>query len=506
MNWLDKIIKIAFDQKMKKLNRSFQDPVACQQQTLKRLISNHKNTEWGQSNHLKKVRDPSSFKKKINIHHYEDFEPYIQQMIQGKSNVLSSEPVHYFSKSSGTSSSKSKFIPVPYSNLKNCHLNGAHVATAMWLNENPSSRIFNGGNAIIMGGKLDRASEQAETFIGDISAIMLKYLPFYATYFLVPDKKTALLPDWEYKIARIAEAVQQKNITNLSGVPSWSIILMNKILDLSPKESLKDIFPNFELFMHGGVDMEAYKIKFNTLFEGKKIAYRNVYNATEGFFAVQSYEKDLGMTLLIDNDVYYEFIRLEDYGHSDPQTLDLSSVQLGVNYVILISSSAGLWRYVMGDTIQFTSLQPHKLIITGRTQQFINSFGEELMVSNTNKAIAMTNLQLGTMVNEYMVAPFIAEDGTGHHIWLVEFENEYHDPHAFIHVIDSNLKKLNSDYESKRNKDILLKKPIIHSLSKGTFYKWMSKRGKLGGQNKIPRLTQDLNMIEDILALKNSLI
>jgi len=352
-----------------------------------------------------------------------------------------------------------------------------------------------------MGGEVRIFDEKAKTFMGDVSAIMLKHLPFYAVHFLTPNIPTALLPDWEEKIERIAKVAVHENISNLSGVPTWTLVLLRRILELSKKDNLSEVFPNFELYAHGGVDFAPYRSQFEALFPGNKVQYRNTYNASEGFFATQFSEKDKGMQVLLGNGVFYEFVPMSELHKKDPKTYTIGEVQTGVNYALLISTSAGLWRYLIGDTVQFTSTFPHQIQITGRTKQFINVFGEEVMVWNAEKALANTCQQMQAQIAEYTVAPiFLSNQNKGGHEWLIEFQEAPRNLSQFKQLLDQNLQRLNSDYEAKRYKNIALQELELNVVPQGSFHKWLRSKGKYGGQNKVPRLSNERQYLEEILA------
>lgn len=502
MKWLDKLIKGAFARHMRALLQDIEHPQTVQESFLLQQIKFCQDTEFGRQFDFKSIDSIDAFQRRVPIQTYETLQPYIKRMMLGASDILCPGIVNYFSKSSGTTNEVSKYIPVPTQNLKNCHLKGGHDAIAMWLHQHPSSKIFDGGNAIIMGGELKQFAAHNKTTIGDVSAIMLRYLPFYAKWFLTPDVSTALLPDWELKIDKIAKAALSKNITNISGVPTWTLLLMRKILEMSGANSLSEVFPDFELYLHGGVNFEPYRAQFKQLFPDQDIHFRNSYNASEGFFASQMRSEDQGMQLLMGNDVFYEFVPLHQLNESYPQALTIASVEMNVDYALVISSSAGLWRYLIGDTVRFSSLYPHHIYITGRTQQFINVFGEEVMICNTENALVNTCRQMNATVCEYTVAPvfFDANNKAGHE-WLVEFEEAPNDIGQFKKVLDLNLQKINSDYQAKRYKDIALQELELKVLPKGLFYKWMKQKGKFGGQHKVPRLSNERRFVEEILAL-----
>jgi hypothetical protein len=501
MKWLNAVIKTGFNLNLRKVQHAVEQPEATQQQVFEQLIRQASKTEFGKQYDFASITSMDRFRERVPVHTYEDIKPYIQQMMQGTPNILSPGKVDYFSRSSGTTNNKSKYIPVPYENLKHCHLKGAHDAVTIWFHNYPKSKLFDASRAIIMGGEVRIFDEKAKTFMGDVSAIMLKHLPFYAVHFLTPNIPTALLPDWEEKIERIAKVAVHENISNLSGVPTWTLVLLRRILELSKKDNLSEVFPNFELYAHGGVDFAPYRSQFEALFPGNKVQYRNTYNASEGFFATQFSEKDKGMQVLLGNGVFYEFVPMSELHKKHPKTYTIGEVQTGVNYALLISTSAGLWRYLIGDTVQFTSTFPHQIQITGRTKQFINVFGEEVMVWNAEKALANTCQQMQAQIAEYTVAPiFLSNQNKGGHEWLIEFQEAPRNLSQFKQLLDQNLQRLNSDYEAKRYKNIALQELELNVVPQGSFHKWLRSKGKYGGQNKVPRLSNERQYLEEILA------
>ena len=501
MKWLNAIIKKAFRRHMHKVLRDMHKPEDAQEQTFTELIKTSSNTEFGKLYDFNSIKSISTFQERVPIHSYEDLKPYIQRMMLGNENILYPGKITHFSRSSGTTSNKSKYIPVSNENLKKCHLKGAHDAVAIWLHNNPKSKLFDAGRSIIMGGELSIFDRSARTIAGDISAIMLKFLPFYANYFLTPDIPTALLPDWEEKIEKIAKVVVNQNVNNLSGVPTWTLVLLRRILEFSGKDNLSEVFPNFELYSHGGINFEPYRAQFEELFPNTNVQYRNTYNASEGFFATQFLKNDSGMQLLLGNGIFYEFVPMDQLQEKFPKTYTIENVKANTTYAIVISTNAGLWRYMIGDTIKFTSLHPHQIEVTGRTQQFINVFGEEIMVWNTEKALVNTCKELKAQICEYTVAPiFVSSNNKGGHEWLVEFKKAPENLEQFKHLLDQNLQLLNSDYQAKRFKDIALKELHLHKLPKGSFHNWLKSKGKYGGQNKVPRLCNERHYVEEILA------
>ncbi len=420
--------------------------------------------------------------------------------MHGEKDILWKGQVKWFSKSSGTTNDKSKYIPVSRENLHQCHLKGSHDALTMWYNSKPYSKIMSNSKGLIMGGSLEYFEPYPDTKVGDVSAIMLHHMPFYGKYFYTPTMEIALMKDWEQKIELMAEMSVKENVTNISGVPTWTIVLFRKMMEITGKSNMLEVFPNFEIYYHGGVSFLPYRQQFEEFFPGQEVQYRENYNASEGFFAAQVDASTDDMLLLLDNGVFYEFIPMPEFGKEGAQVLAIDEVELDTNYALVISTNAGLWRYIIGDTIKFTSLYPHRIKITGRTKHFINVFGEEVMVENTDKALALSCEACQARISEYSVGPIYLSEGKGGHEWLIEFEQAPSDLEHFRNLLDQQLQALNSDYEAKRYKDIALQKLKLHSLPPGSFHAWLKARGKYGGQNKIPRLSNSREHIEALLA------
>ena len=498
MKWINEALKINFAWKFKHLQQINNTPLETQQATFNQLLKGGKHTLFGKEHHFESIQNYQDFQQQIPIRTYEQLQPYIQQMMQGKADILWRGKTKWFSRSSGTTGSKSKYIPVSQENLYQCHLKGGHDMMAAWYHTNPDTKIFSGSKGILMGGEIMPFDTQAKTFVGDVSAIMIKNMPFYAKYFLTPDVHTSLLSDWEEKIEKIAQQAVHQNITNISGVPTWTLLLFRRILELSGKETLSEVYPNFELYSHGGVHFEPYRSQFESLFP-HGIGYRNGYNASEGFFAGQIRPNDKGMQLLLNNGVFFEFVPLEELQQEHPKAYTLEEVELEKDYALVVSTNAGLWRYLVGDTIRFVSLFPHQIQITGRTAQFINVFGEEVMVWNTDKALVKTCQMIPAAVADYSIAPIFMQHEKGGHEWVIEFKKTPTDVAYFAKELDLNLQKINSDYAAKRYKSMALAPLKLNVVPEGTFNKWLKSKGKLGGQNKVPRLSANRQYIEEIL-------
>jgi hypothetical protein len=406
-------------------------------------------------------------------------------------------PVYWFAKSSGTTSDKSKFIPVSDESLQDGHYKAAKDVLALYYHHHPDSELLT-GKGLVIGGSHNIHQVNDETHYGDLSAVLLQNTPFWSQWIRTPELSIALMDEWENKIEKLAESTINENVTSISGVPTWTLVLIKRILEITGKSCLADVWPHLELYMHGGVSFTPYREQFSKLI-GKPINYLEMYNASEGFFAAQDNPTEDGMLLFTDHGIFMEFMPLEEYGKKFPHTIGLQQVELGKNYALIISTNGGLWRYIVGDTVQFTSLDPYRIKVSGRLKHYINAFGEEVIVDNSDKAIALASERTGAIVNDYTAAPvYFSDDQNGAHEWLIEFDKDPSSLEHFVYELDAALKSINSDYEAKRYKDIALRMPVVHKLQKGIFNAWLKSKGKLGGQHKVPRLSNERNFIDDI--------
>ncbi len=479
-------------------------PQEVQNDVLTSLLSKAKNTEFGKKYNFNKIKTPKEFSETVPINDYENFKIYIDKIIQGQQNIIWPTNIRWFAKSSGTTSSKSKYIPVSKESLEECHFKGGRNVIAFYLKNFPESQIFS-GKTLALGGSHKISEFNSNMYYGDLSAVLIRNLPFWAEFLRTPNLDIALMEEWEAKIEKMARETIKHNVTILAGVPSWMIVLIKKIFEITGKKHLDEIWPQLELFVHGGVSFEPYRHHFQNFFKHKPIRYLETYNASEGFFAIQDKLDESDMMLMLDIGIYYEFLPVEEWNKPNPKALTISEVELNKQYALVISTNAGLWRYMIGDTIKFTSLFPHKIKITGRTKHFINAFGEELVVENADYAVKKASELSGAIIREYTVAPiYMNHQQNGSHQWVFEFEKEPSDMDVFITELDSALKSVNSDYEAKRYKDLTLSMPQYTIVKKGTFYEWLKRKNKLGGQHKVPRLENSRNIIEEILEIHNS--
>ena len=479
------------------------NPEAAQREVLQDLVTAAQYTEFGKKYSFSKLFTIREFKKNVPIHEYDDIKPYILRMMEGEENILWNTPVKWFAKSSGTTSDKSKFIPISEESLHDNHFQASKDVLSNYYKNFPSSDLLT-GKGLVVGGSHQINKVNEEIQYGDLSAVLMQNSPFWGQWLRTPELSVALIDEWDNKIEKLAQITAEENVTSLAGVPTWTLILLKRILEIKGKSTIKEVWPNLEMYINGGVSFVPYKEQFDKIF-GAKINYLEIYNASEGFIAGQQSPGDDGMLLFTEHGIFYEFMPVEEYGKKEPLTIGLKDVQTGKNYALVISTTGGLWRYLIGDTIQFTSLNPYKIKVSGRLKHYMNAFGEEVIVDNSDKAIAIAAQKTSAAVNDYTAAPvFFSEFGNGTHEWLIEFDKLPPDINTFTVELDKALKSVNSDYEAKRQKDIALRMPIVHSLPKGIFTKWLMNKGKLGGQHKVPRLSNDRAMLEEILMIRDN--
>ena len=471
-------------------------PLEVQNEVLISLLKSAKNTEFGIKYNFNSINNYSSFSKNIPLTDYESFFKYIERSIKGESNIFWNSPIKWYAQSSGTTNSKSKFIPVSKESLEECHYKAGKDVLCLYVNNNEDSNLFSGKSLRLGGSK--KLYENNNYYFGDLSAILIDNLPLWAELLSAPSNEISLMDKWDEKIKAIINSTLNENITSLAGVPSWMLILLNKILEDRNERTIKDIWKNLEVYFHGGVNFNPYINQFKSVL-GEDVRFYETYNASEGFFAIQDRNGSDDMLLMLDYGIYFEFEILNKLNH---EIINLSKVKLDTNYAIIISTNAGLWRYKIGDTIKFTSLNPFRIKITGRTKSFINAFGEELIIENAENALNKTLSKHKSRIVEYTVAPsFISKKNSGYHQWLIEFEKKPLNISKFCEDLDSNLQELNSDYKSKRFKDITMKSLEIIIAKEKLFFDWLRLKNKLGGQNKIPRLSNDRVIIEELIKL-----
>lgn len=477
-------------------------PIDVQRDLFETLITTAERTEWGEKYDYKSIRSVKDFQERVPISNYETMYPNIERLMKGENNILWPGKIKWFAKSSGTTNAKSKFIPVSNEALEDCHYKGGKDMLSIYVNNYPGENIF-AGKTLSIGGSHEINPLNKKTRYGDVSAVIMQNMPIWAHILRTPSLKTCLMEKWEDKLVAMVEETMDENVTSMAGVPTWTLVLLQKILEKAGKDHMLEVWPNLELFAHGAVAFKPYRDIFKKLIPSDKMNYLELYSASEGFFGIQDDPQLLDeLLLMLDYGVFYEFIPMSEFHEEGRKAIALEEVELDTNYAIVISTNAGLWRYIIGDTVKFTSLSPYRIKITGRTKHFINAFGEELMIENAEHALTQASQVTGATILNYTGAPFYMEGGSsGGHEWVIEFEDTPDNFDKFKRVFDQELKRVNSDYEAKRQNDIALRFPIIHNAPHGTFEKWMKKRGKLGGQNKVPRMANTRDYLDSVLNL-----
>lgn len=495
---LNSIVSWLIKKRIHQIELFLKYPHDVQGELFTQLISTAQNTEWGREYGYSDIRSPEQFKRRVPVQHYEGMRHYVDRMMKGEQNLLWPTEIKWFAKSSGTTSSRSKYIPVSREALEDCHYKGGKDLVALYYHNNPDAALYN-GKSLAMGGSSSVNVFRDDSYTGDLSAIILKNLPLWVEFKRIPSKEVALLDDYEEKIERMAQETRKENVTNISGVPSWTLVLLKRILELEGKSDIREVWPNLELFMHGGVSFKPYEPQFRALISGKMQYYQS-YNASEGYFGIQDQNDADDMLLMLDYGIYYEFMPLDELGKDFPKTLSLDEVECDTNYALLISTNGGLWRYMIGDTIKLTNLNPYRIAVSGRTKHFINAFGEELIIENAEEGLKAACAATGASVMDYTAGPiYMSDNAPSGHEWLVEFEREPDNLEHFIDALDEKLRAINSDYDAKRTNDMTIARPVLRPMPKGAFYDWLKRKNKLGGQHKIPRLSNDRSYLDEIL-------
>ncbi len=499
-----RLISKLFTPRLRALGKHETEAGQLQMEQLKRLINEAADTLWGAEHNYRNIHSYEDFVQQVPIQTYDDIKPYVERMRQGERDILWPGQVKWYAKSSGTTNDKSKFIPVTKEGLHGMHYAGPRDCVAWYLSTRPDSRFFD-GKGLILGGSHAPNYNLKHSLVGDLSAILIENIGTLANLIRVPSKEIALLADFEEKMERIARSTIHTNISNISGVPSWMMAVIKRVLEITGRESLDQVWPNIEVFFHGGVSFAPYRETYRELIRGEKMQYRETYNASEGFFGIQNDPADPAMMLMLDYGTLYEFIPLEEVGKEQPAIVPLTGVELGRNYAMVISNRCGLWRYMIGDTVRFVSKDPYKFVISGRTKHFINAFGEELVVENAERGLEAACRATGAQVSEYTAAPvFMGTDAKCRHQWLVEFTTKPDSMERFAQVLDDTLQQVNSDYEAKRYKDITLQRLEVKEAHAGLFHQWLKAKGKLGGQHKVPRLSNTREYIDEMLEMNES--
>ncbi|MDB0602481.1 GH3 auxin-responsive promoter family protein [Tenacibaculum maritimum] len=475
-------------------------PTDVQQELLFKLIHTAKNTEFGAQHHFSSLRNYTDFSAKVPIQQYESIEPLIERCRKGEQNLFWPTKIKWFAKSSGTTNAKSKYIPVSDEAIEYCHLKAGKDMLCLYINNNNDAQLFT-GKGLRLGGS-SAIYEDNNSYFGDLSAIIIENMPFWADFSSAPKQETALLSEWETKMEAIIEETIHENITSLVGVPSWMLVLLNRVLEKTGKNNILEVWPNLEVYFHGGVNFNPYREQYKKLIPKEDFRYYETYNASEGFFAIQDKNNSDELLLMLDYGIFYEFIPMSEYNDEHSNAIPLAKVTTGINYAIIITTNGGLWRYLIGDTVKFTSTDPYRIKITGRTKHYINAFGEELIIENAEKALDLASKKTNATILDYTVAPiFMSGAKKGGHEWIIEFNKKPDNLKYFTELLDNALKSINSDYEAKRYNNMTLSMPIVHQAKKGLFYNWLKSKGKLGGQHKIPRLANNRKLIDELLRL-----
>lgn len=475
------------------------NPFEAQEEVFHGLLRDARYTEYGKKYRFGEIRTHEQFKTRIPLMDYDLLKTFVDRNRRGEQNLLWHTDIKWFAKSSGTTSQRSKYIPVSREALEECHYKAGKDVIATHYGQVPESKLY-GGRSLMIGGTSTVEHFREDAYHGDLSAIIMHNLPFWVEMRRSPTKEIALMDNYEKKIEMMARNSMREDVRGISGVPSWTLVLLNRILEISGASNIKEIWPNLELYMHGGVKFTPYRERFDALIDPQGMFYNEAYNASEGFFAIQdSYKRD-DMLLMLDYGVFYEFIPMDKWRKGERDAIQLHEVKRDTDYALVISTNAGLWRYVIGDTVRFTSLAPHRIKISGRTKYFINAFGEELIMDNVERALNAACSQCDAVVNEFTAGPvFMGSEARGGHEWVFEFTKDPINIDRFTEILDHELRAINSDYDAKRTGNMALVRPIVHKVPSGTFYAWMKKRGKLGGQNKVPRLANDRTYLDDLL-------
>lgn len=504
MEVLNSFLTWIFRNRLGQIENFKQNPITVQNQTFDDLIEAGKRTDFGRKYGFNRIQSYADFARQVPVFDYESFKPYIEKTMRGKQQVIWNTDIEWFAKSSGTTSSRSKYIPVSEESLEECHYKGGKDMVSIYVSNYPDTKLFT-GKSLSIGGTLEKNHLNPEGIAkaGDISAVIMQNLPIWAQFARTPSLETALMGEWESKIERMARETMDENVTSIAGVPTWTVVLLQRILELKKAKNILEVWPNLEVFFHGAVAFGPYRSLFKELIPSDKMHYMETYNASEGFFGIQDQPGSDELLLLLDYGIFYEFIPMEEWDKDNPQVIPLEDIEVDKNYAMVISSNGGLWRYKIGDTVKFTSTLPYRFRISGRTKHFINAFGEEVIVENAENAIQFACDQTGATIANFTAAPVYFENNgsKGAHEWVVEFRKSPPNLEDFARILDEKLRQVNSDYDAKRHKDLALNQLILHQAPEGLFEAWLRKKGKLGGQNKVPRLANSREYIDEILGM-----
>lgn len=504
MEVINSFLSWIFKSRLGQIDNFKENPISVQEATFRELIDAGKKTEFGREYGFDQIRTYADFTSKVPVFDYETFKPYIEKTMQGRQNIIWNTDIEWFAKSSGTTGSRSKYIPVTEESLEECHYKGGKDMVSLYVSTYPESKLFT-GKSLSIGGTLEKnpLNPQGTAKAGDVSAVIMQNLPIWAQFARTPSLETALMSEWEAKIEKMAMETMNENVTSIAGVPTWTVVLLRKILELKKAKNILEVWPNLEVFFHGAVAFGPYRSLFKELIPSEKMHYMETYNASEGFFGIQDQPDSDELLLLLDYGIFYEFIPMEEWDKENPKVLPLKDVEVGKNYAMVISTNGGLWRYKIGDTVKFTSTLPYRFRISGRTKHFINAFGEEVIVENAEAAVQFAAEETHSTIANFTAAPvyFEGNGSNGAHEWIIEFQKAPENLEEFTRLLDHKLRQVNSDYDAKRHKDIALKMPIVHQAPNGLFESWLGKKGKLGGQHKVPRLSNSRELLEEILGM-----
>lgn len=489
------VISWYFRQRYEELLNSAKQAVKKQDEIFWDLLETGQSAYYGQLHNFKSIENYKQFKQLVPVCEYEDLKPLIERIMQGEQRLLWPGEIRWFAKSSGTTGNTAKFIPISYESLEDTHYTGSRDILSVYCENNPETKIFQ-GKGLLIGGSHKINQLNARAYYGDLSAVLMNHMPVWANIKSTPDMSIALMENWEEKVESMARATLSENVTSISGVPTWTLVLFKKLLELTGKKTIAEIWPNLELYIHGGVSFIPYRKQFEELIGNPEMKFLETYNASEGFFGIQLSPESNDLWLMASHGIFYEFMPVNG---TPEDCVSLKDVETDRQYAVIITTNSGLWRYKIGDTITFTSKDPYRFRISGRTKLFINAFGEELVIENAEKAIAEAVHATGAIIADYTAAPVYMTSNEPGHQWLIEFEKEPDDIALFAELLDKTLQQCNSDYEAKRKGNMAMFPPKIMIAPKGCFEFWLKQKGKLGGQNKVPRLSNDRKIIDEII-------
>lgn len=503
MGFINSILTWVMQKRIHQIELFIKYPHEVQEELFKKLIQTARYTEFGEHYDFASIHTYEQFRQRIPIHTYEKTFPYIDRLMKGEQNILWPSEIKWFSKSSGTTNARSKFIPVSQEALEDCHFKGGKDLLSLYVNNYPDTKLFDGKGLAVGGShQVNEMDPTASSYYGDVSAVIMQNLPPWAQFIRTPSLETALMGNWEEKIEKLARETAKENVTNIAGVPTWTVLLIQRVVDIERKQHILEVWPNLEVFFHGAVAFAPYRMLFQSMIPSDKMRYWETYTASEGFFGIQDQTNSEEMLLMLDYGIFYEFIPVEELEKEYPKAIRLSEVDLDKNYAMVISTNSGLWRYNIGDTVKFTSKYPYRIKISGRTKHFMNAFGEEVIVENAEAAITRACELTGAVIDNFTAAPvYIKEGKKGRHEWIIEFKVQPSNHEEFTRILDETLRAINSDYDAKRTQNLALIAPKVHCAEEGTFYNWMKRRGKLGGQNKVPRLANSREYVDEILKM-----